>query len=108
MENDLKIFDAFLQIIYKETNPQNLLTALKEMTTSVSSLNIRDELKLSVFHHLCVISDKLESHPEILKEILILLLKPDKRVQDNYQIFAGFPSSENDSQEIKVEFLFDQ
>ncbi len=112
MQQDTEVLDSYVQQIYAEKDPDKLLPLFKELAAHLKSINARDNMKLGVVHHLCMISDRLESRPDCLKAILSALVSAAQPAPEVPKFFATFlqPASPEEKkappQAIKVSSCF--
>ena len=102
MDHNKERFAILIQEIYEAKKPSAILDAFKNVISGIPSLNERDELKFTIFHHFCVISDKLEKNPEIIKEILSLMLKHNTKVSETMELFFDPIPNEEKKLQLKV------
>jgi len=110
MQKDTEILSSYIQQLYAEKDPSKILSLFKELASSLSMINTRDNMKLTIIHHFCILADKLIDHPDKIKEILSVLLNAGKSSAPQY--FSSFlastqeqkPQSDHKNQ-LKVFFL---
>ena len=89
MAQDIDVLTKHLELIYGEKEPPKVVTLFTDMISQLSNVNARDSLKLSLFHHFCMLSDVLETDLNSMKNILTLLLAA-KQAEGENDIFLGF------------------
>ena len=89
MTQDTEVLEKHLELIYAEKDPPKIASLFTDLISQLSSVYVRDNLNLSLFHHFCMLSEFLEKDLGNLKKLLTMLLSA-KQAENETDIFLGF------------------
>ena len=67
--------DPYLGILYEETNGDFLEQKFLNLLDTIPSLTLKDELSLTLFHHLCILFDRMKDVSQFIRIFMAFLNK---------------------------------
>eukprot|EP00826_Nyctotherus_ovalis_P061464 TRINITY_DN8751_c0_g1_i1.p1 TRINITY_DN8751_c0_g1~~TRINITY_DN8751_c0_g1_i1.p1 ORF type:complete len:138 (-),score=34.47 TRINITY_DN8751_c0_g1_i1:432-845(-) len=87
MKNLQDAVNECIEQLYSDGTPSQILEAVKGLVSAIPPTEIIPNLDLTPVHHCCIVMDKLKDSPELIKQMLAVLIKADK---GKHRLFSDF------------------